>query len=373
MPRRSMDGPRRQAATASAAPSAADYRRRRGFPRARRDRKPRAGGSLQSRLAQEFTTFAANSAFTRRLTAPTLFSSAPTVRGMLWMAAAGVLFIVLNTMMKRLAHQLDPWMVGLLRYATGALVILGPTLRRGARALWPRAPRLQLLRGLFHAGGMMLWFAALPSVSLPELTAISFSGPVFICLGAVLFLGERMTGARWAAVLVGFGGVLLVLKPGTGSGFAGISPGMLMMLGTAPVFAGSYLVAKALAGRDRSEVIVLWQHLWVVMLLAPFALPHWAPPDALQWLLLVACGLFGAGGHYCMMRAFRVTDISAVQSVRFLELVWAAILGYLVFGSAPAGATVLGGAVILASTLLLARHESRASNAARISPSETAT
>ena len=286
---------------------------------------------------------------------------------MLWMMLAGVLFIVLNTMMKRLAGQLDPWLVGLLRYAIGAAVIAAAALRLGPRTLWPRTPRLQFVRGLFHAGGMILWFAALPTVGLTELTAIAFSGPIFICLGAVLFLGERMTGARWATVLAGFAGVLLVLKPGAGSGFAGISPGMLLMLASAPVFAGSYLVAKALAGRERSEVIVLWQHLWVVVLLAPLALPRWTAPDALQWVLFVACGFFGAGGHYCMMRAFRVADISAVQTVKFLELAWAAILGFLVFGSVPAGATVLGGAVILASTLLLARHESRAAR-----PRETA-
>lgn len=279
---------------------------------------------------------------------------------MLWMVLAGVLFIVLNTMMKRLAGQLDPWLVGLLRYAIGAAVIAAASLRLGPGALWPRAPRLQFVRGLFHSGGMILWFAALPEVSLTALTAIAFSGPIFICLGAVLFLRERMTGARWAAVLVGFGGVLLVLNPGAGVGFAGVSGGMLLMLASQPVFAGSYLVAKALAGRERSEVIVLWQHLWVVVLLAPLALPHWTPPNAAQWTLFVACGFFGAGGHYCMMRAFSVADISAVQTVKFLELVWAAILGFLVFGSVPAGATVLGGAVILASTLLLARHESRA-------------
>jgi drug/metabolite transporter (DMT)-like permease len=279
---------------------------------------------------------------------------------MLWMMLAGAMFIVLNTMMKRLAGELDPWLVGLLRYAIGAAVIATATLRLGPRSLWPRAPRLQFVRGLFHAGGMTLWFAALPKVSLTALTAIAFSGPIFICLGAVLFLRERMTGARWAAVLVGFGGVLLVLDPGTGAGFAGVSAGMLLMLASQPVFAGSYLVAKALSARERSEVIVLWQHLWVVALLAPLALPHWTPPDATQWVLFVACGFFGAGGHYCMMRAFRVADISAVQTVKFLELVWAAILGFLVFGSVPAGGTVLGGAVILASTLLLARHESRA-------------
>ncbi len=283
----------------------------------------------------------------------------PVVRGMLWMAATGFLFTVLNTIMKRLSHELDPWLVGFLRYLMGAVVMLGPALRLGAGALWPKAPGLQFVRGLFHAGGMMLWFAALPLVTLAELTAIGFSGPLFICLGAVLFLGERMSGARWAAVLIGFAGVLLVVKPWAGAGFAGISTGMLLMLASAPVFAGSFLVAKALTRHERSEVVVLWQHLWVSVLLAGFAFAYWSQPTPAQWGLLVACGFLGAGGHYCMVRAFRVADISAVQPVKFLELVWAAILGVIVFGTVPAGATVIGGVVILVSTLLLARHESR--------------
>jgi len=278
---------------------------------------------------------------------------------MLWMAASGFVFIVLNTMMKALAHEIDPWLVGFLRYLLGGIVMLAPALRAGPRSLLSRAPGLQFVRGLFHAGGLMLWFAALPFVTLAELTAIGFSGPLFICLGAVLVLGERMSGARWVAVLAGFGGVLLVVEPWSGGGFAGISRGMLLMLASAPVFAASFLVAKVLTQRDSSEVVVFWQHLWVTVLLAGFVLPSWTSPSALQWALLVACGFLGAGGHYCMTRAFRVADISATQSVRFLELVWAALLGLAVFGTTPATATVLGGAVILASTLLLARHESR--------------
>ena len=288
-----------------------------------------------------------------------LSNSAPVVRGMLWMAATGLIFVVMNTIMKKLSHELDPWLVGFLRYLLGAVVMLGPALRLGRQALWPKAPGLQLLRGLFHAGGMILWFAALPMVTLAELTAIGFSGPLFICLGAALFLGERMSGARWAAVLIGFGGVVLVVKPWEDGGFAGISTGMLLMLASAPVFAGSFLTAKVLMRYDRSEVVVLWQHLWVSVLLVGFAAAYWANPSPAQWALLILCGFLGAGGHYCMVRAFRVVDISAVQPVKFLELVWAAILGVLVFGTVPAGATVIGGVVILASTLLLARHESR--------------
>lgn len=286
---------------------------------------------------------------------------APTVRGMLWMAGTGALFIVLNTIMKWLAQDLDPWLVGFLRYLMGAIVMLPPALRLGARALWPQAPKLQFLRGAFHAGGMLLWFAALPMVGLADLTAIGFSGPIFVCLGAALFLREHMTAARWAAVLVGFVGVLFVLQPWHSGGSGGISPGLLLMLASAPVFAGSFLVAKLLTRHDRPAIIVLWQHLWVSALLVPFMAPVWTTPSAAQWFALVACGFAGAGGHYCMTRAFRVADISAVQSVRFLELVWAALLGYVVFASVPTPGTLIGGVVILASTLWLARHEAVAS------------
>ena len=279
---------------------------------------------------------------------------------MLWMTATGVLFTVLNATMKKLAHELDPWLVGFLRYLLGAMVMLVPALRLGVRALWPKAPRLQVVRGLFHAGGMLLWFAALPMVTIAELTAIGFSGPLFVCLGAVLFLNERMTGARWVAVLLGFVGVLLVVDPFESGGLSGISSGMLLMLASAPVFAGSFLVAKVLTRHERSDVMVLWQHLLVSLLLLPFALAGWMMPSPGQWALLVVCGFLGAGGHYCMTRAFRVADISAVQSVKFLELVWAAILGIAMFGTVPAGSTVAGGVVILASTLWLARREARA-------------
>jgi len=278
---------------------------------------------------------------------------------MLWMVATGILFTLLNATMKKLSQGLDSWLVGFLRYVLGTMVILAPALRYGVRELWPKAPKLQLLRGSFHAGGMLLWFAALPTVSIAEFTAIGFSVPIFICLGAVLVLDERMTGARWAAVLVGFSGVLLVVHPFEAGGFSSVSPGMLMMLGSGPAFAASFLVAKVLTRHERSDIMVLWQHLLVTLLLLPFALANWAMPSPGEWALLLACGFFGAGGHYCMTRSFRVADISAVQSMKFLELVWAAILGLVMFGTTPGGWTLVGGVVILASTLWLARRESR--------------
>src|SRR5436190_10132707 len=220
------------------------------LPRPGRQRRPRAPARGMARRDLARGRNPASGAGTGHDLARTMTGSSPVVRGMLWMALTGFIFILLNAIMKKLSHELDPWLVGFLRYLLGALVMLAPALRLGKRALHSNAPKLQFVRGLFHAGGMMLWFAALPFVTLPELTAIGFTGPIFICLGATLFLGERMSGARWAAVLIGFSGVLLVVQPWAAGGFSGISRGVLLMLASAPVFAASFLVAKTLTRHD---------------------------------------------------------------------------------------------------------------------------
>ena len=288
----------------------------------------------------------------------------PTLRGMLWMAGSGVLFSIMNVAMKAMSHDLDPWVVGCLRYSFGFLVLSPLLWQIGPAACMTRAPLLQAARGGLHATGMLLWFVALPAVSMAELTAIGFTGPIFICLGAVLFLHERMTAPRVAAVAVGFLGVLIVVQPWSQGAFTAVTIGNLFLLGAAPLFAGSFLVAKVLTRVDRPEVVVFWQHLTVGLLLLPFALFYWTPPSLLQWVSLAALGVLGSLGHYSMMRAFRVADISSVQSVSFLNLVWASIGGYIVFAAVPGAWTVVGAAVIFSSTILLARHEAQAGRAA---------
>lgn len=106
-------------------------------------------------------------------------------------------------------------------------------------------------------------------------------------------------------------------------------------------------------------MIVLWQSLTVTVLSLPMALPHWQSPHAVQWLAFVATGVLGTLGHYCLTRAFHIADISATQSLRFLDLVWASMLGWLVFSDVPSASTWAGALVILLATVWIARRESR--------------
>jgi drug/metabolite transporter (DMT)-like permease len=131
------------------------------------------------------------------------------------------------------------------------------------------------------------------------------------------------------------------------------------MLASAPVFAASFLITKVLTRTESAGVIVLWQALSVTLFSLPMALWAWQAPSARQWAGFVLCGLLGSSGHYCLTRSFRIADISATQSVKFLELVWASALGWLLFADLPTQTTLLGGAVIVAATLWVAQRERR--------------
>ena len=171
---------------------------------------------------------------------------------------------------------------------------------------------------------------------------------------------KPMRWERWVAALFGFAGVLLVVAPGL-SGSGGWYP--LVMLASSPVFAASFLITKALTRYERAAVIVVWQAITVTLFSLPLALLHWQWPSVTQWLMFLLCGMLGSAGHYCLTSSFSVADISATQSVKFLDLVWASALGWLVFAESPSQWTLVGGGVICASTLWIARRESRRARA----------
>lgn len=280
----------------------------------------------------------------------------PTVRGLLWSTAAGLSFALLNTLMRLLTLEVGAFETQFLRYALGLAVMVPLIVRAGWRAYVPHNLLGQFTRGGVHTVGLLLWFAALPSISIADTTAISFTGPIFIMIGAAWMFGERMRWERWLACLIGFAGVLIVVAPKLTHAGGGYT---LVMLASSPVFALSFLMTKGLTRYERATVIVVWQSISVALFSLPFAVTHWSWPTLWQWGAFVACGMLGSAGHFFLTRSFHVADISATQSVKFLDLVWATVLGWLVFGDRPSQSTLVGGAVICASTLWIARREAR--------------
>lgn len=280
----------------------------------------------------------------------------PTVRALLWATAAGVLFAFLNALMRSLVLQLDAFQTQFLRYLMGLLVMAPLILRSGLAAYHPKNIGGQFARGAVHTCGLCLWFLAVPHITLADTTAIGFTTPIFIMIGATLMFREPMRWERWVAALLGFAGVMIVVAPK----FT-VSGGLysLVMLASAPIFAMSFLMTKSLTRYESAAVIVVWQSISVAILSLPLALLNWKAPSLAQWVAFVACGLFGSAGHYCLTRSFSLADISATQSVKFLDLVWAALLGWVMFADVPSRATLIGGVVICGSTLWIARREGR--------------
>ncbi|MBM3645275.1 MAG: DMT family transporter [Alphaproteobacteria bacterium] len=291
-------------------------------------------------------------------------SLGPTMRGLLWMALSGLCFALLNGASRVLTEDLHSWQVQCLRYFFGGLVMLPLILRAGAAAFRTNHLSLQIWRNVVHTVGTGFWFLALPMVPLAEVTAIGFTGPIFMTLGAMLFLGEVVRWRRWLAIGLGFLGVTIVLWPKLSLG-VGASVGSLLLLAAAPVSAASFLMAKVLTRRDSPEAIVFWQCLLVSLFTLPAALWFWQPVEWRHIAILVFVGAMGSSGHYALNRALKVAEVSAVQPARFLELVWAALVGFVIWTDLPSAWTVAGAAVIFGATTYIARREAIAERATR--------
>jgi drug/metabolite transporter (DMT)-like permease len=275
------------------------------------------------------------------------------VAGIVWMIVTGVLFVGVTAVVKHVGDDLPAAQSAFMRYALG-LVFLVPMIRPMLDA---RLSRRQLglfgARGLVHTFGVMLWFYAMTRISIAEVTAMNYLNPVYVTLGAWLFLGERLAARRLLAVAAALLGALVILRPG----FREIESGHVAMLGTAMFFGVSYLLAKLLSGEVSPVVIVGMLSVTVTVGLAPFAAAVWVTPTLAQvgWMFLVAC--LATAGHYTMTLAFAAAPVTVTQPVTFLQLLWSVLLGAAFFAEPVDGWVVLGGLVILSSVTFITWRE----------------
>jgi drug/metabolite transporter (DMT)-like permease len=277
----------------------------------------------------------------------------PTLRGILWAALAGILFSVLNVVMRGVTLDVHPFVVCFWRYLFGTLALLPVIMNSGLGVLHVAKPSNHLIRSLIHTTGLGLWFFALPLIPIAETTALGFTTPLFITLGAIFLLQEQVGLRRLLAVGIGFAGMLIILRPG----FAELSQGSILMLISAPLFAASNLLAKLVARDDSITAIVTWQSLLISLFCLPAAVLFWELPSLSQFLWLVLGGALGTAGHLALSQSYKVADITAVQPIGFLTLVWASLLGFIIFGDKPDLWTWVGAAVIFAANTYISHRE----------------
>ncbi|WP_308915281.1 DMT family transporter [Jannaschia sp. LMIT008] len=285
------------------------------------------------------------------------------LEGIAWMVATGVCFVAVTVVVKFSAQDLPAAQAGFLRYLLG-LVFLLPVARTLLSARLVRRDWVLFgARGTVHALGVALWFYAMTRLPIAEVTAMNYLAPVYVTLGAALFLGERLALRRVLAIAAALLGAFVILRPG----FREVSAAHGAMVLTAMFFGASYLLTKRLSDDHGAPMIVAMLSITVTIALAPLAALDWVRPTPvdLAWMFLVA--VFATAGHYAMARAFRVAPVMVTQPVTFLQLVWAVLLGWAIFAEPPDVWVVLGGAIILSAVSFIAWREAVAKRRA-VSP-----
>ncbi len=268
-----------------------------------------------------------------------------------------VLFALLDGSAKWLVGSLPVLVVVWLRFLTHTIIasaLLFPM--RGLALVRTSHLRWHLVRGLMFIAmtGMNFW--ALQYLQLTVTTAIFFMVPILVALASAPLLGEKLDAKRWAAILVGFAGVLVIVNPGSEA----FHPAMLLSVANAVLYAGFNMMTRKLAAYDSPETIQFLPAVVASVVLAPFALATWqSPPGWFEWLLLCLMGVFGGTGHYLLAMAHRYAPASTLAPFLYQQILYMALFGYLVFGSVPDKETWIGAAIVVASGLYLFSRERR--------------
>ena len=273
--------------------------------------------------------------------------------GVFWMIVTGICFLGVTALVKFMGTRIPAAEAAFLRYALG-LVLLLPMLKDFSQNLPNRKlSALFAARGIVHTVGVVLWFFAMSRIPLADVTAMNYMSPIYVTLGAAIFLGESLALRRILAILLAIIGAFLILRPG----FREVSIGHLAMIFTAIFFAFSYLIAKHTSGKTTASVVVVMLSIYVTIGLAPLAFLNWVTPTWVELIILFAVAFFATAGHYTMTLAFAAAPISVTQPATFLQLVWAVLVGSIIFGEEIDLYVIGGGGLILCSITFMSWRE----------------
>lgn len=281
--------------------------------------------------------------------------ASPNLRGTVYMITALLVYAVMVGAFKYLGTAIpliETLMIRQIIMSAVVVVIAGRSL---PLALKTDRPGLQIFRGLITLASMLCGFSALIHIPLAQATAISFSQVLFVTVAAVLILKERVDAARWIATGLGFVGVLIMLNP---SG-EGLNIWALMSLGGAIFGAGITISVRMLGTSERTETILIYQGLVLMVVLAWPAWAFWVWPTPEQWFWLVLLSLFGTAGQWLITKAYQVGEAAALAPLDFSRLILAGFTGFVFFAEVPTATTLIGAAIVIGATLYTMRRNAR--------------
>lgn len=290
-----------------------------------------------------------------RLMAPLLLLPG-NVRGALYVATAGMIFTAGSGFVKELGGEISVFQILLIRQATMTVTVLPALARNFPDALKTKSLPLQVVRVFFAIIAMVGGFLAVQHMPLADATALSFAKSLFVTIFAILFLKEVAGASRWAATIIGFGGVLFIVQPGA----HGVDVYALAAVAGAAGAAMVSIIIRHLSQTDRSITILSYQAILVGAVMLPLGLYYWVWPAWEQWAMMIAIGLLSVAGQFCNIAGFRAGEASAVAPMDYSRLLFAVLIGIVIFLEWPTWQTLAGSLIIVATSFYTVRSERKA-------------
>lgn len=279
----------------------------------------------------------------------------PTLKGVMWMLFACVAFSGMGLSVRYLSRFLPSQELIFFRNALSLIWMLPWIYRSGFTVLRTTHFRMYLGRSALAFASMLCWFTALATLPLAEAVALGFTAPLFSTVLAVLILGEVVRMRRWTATIIGFLGAMVILRPGIEE----VTFAHVLVLGASATGAITSVVVKQLTRTEHPNAIVTYMTLLTTPFALLIAVPVWQWPEPMTWFWLLVLGLLATLGHQASTRAFQYLDASLVATLDFIRLPTSALLAWIAFTETPDIWTWIGGTIIAAASVYIARREAQ--------------
>jgi drug/metabolite transporter (DMT)-like permease len=260
---------------------------------------------------------------------------------------------VMLSFLKIAQEDVNVYVAGFFRFFLGLVIILPYIVRNKDAVLKTTHLKQHFLRAILGLPAMLIYFSALVLLPIEKLTAISFVVPLIVTILAVFFLGEKIYIYRTLALILGFSGMLVIIRPG----FVDISIGVYMVLFSALLWSINIIITKKISKDDSAITILAYQSIFMSLLSFFIVIFFWEMPSLKTFIYLILAAMCGTVLHLTLNHAFKLVDVSMTQPYSFLNLVFASIIGYFVFDEMPDLYTWIGALIIFTGVLIISYRE----------------
>jgi len=254
---------------------------------------------------------------------------------------------------KLLSDDLHPIIICFYRCLMGLILIIPFVALNNFKALKSNNTKLQLIRASINIISMICWFSAIGIMHFEKATALGFTTPLFTTILAVIVLGEVIRFHRTAALILGFIGIIIIIRPG----YVPFEYGTLLMLAASLSFSFVLIFVKKLSATDSSLTIIFYHLLYMTPVFFILSLFYWESVSFNQLIIFVFMGASGLLSHWCLAQAFKLSDTTFVMPLQFTKLIWASLIGLFIFAEQPDVWTWVGGVIIFISVVYITYRE----------------